>query len=84
MRCFQNKSKFITEEYFTKHINGDGEEKLYNIGTRSLSGCQGVILLVDANQGVQAQTVSNFFRKFYNICTIIVTDTTKAGDNSSS
>ncbi len=31
--------------------------------SRSLKGCQGVILLVDANQGVQAQTVSNFFRK---------------------
>ena len=29
--------------------------------SRSLSACQGVILLVDANQGVQAQTVSNFY-----------------------
>ena len=31
---------------------------------RSLAACQGVILLVDANQGVQAQTVANFFLAF--------------------
>lgn len=29
--------------------------------SRSLSACQGVILLVDANQGVQAQTVANMY-----------------------
>ncbi|KFM82118.1 Translation factor GUF1-like protein, mitochondrial, partial [Stegodyphus mimosarum] len=28
--------------------------------SRSLAACEGVILLVDANQGVQAQTVANF------------------------
>jgi small GTP-binding protein len=32
--------------------------------SRSLAACQGVILLVDANQGVQAQTVANFFLAF--------------------
>lgn len=31
---------------------------------RSLASCQGVILLVDANQGVQAQTVANFYLAF--------------------
>ncbi len=34
--------------------------------SRSLTACQGVILLVDANQGVQAQTVSNFYMAFGN------------------
>jgi len=29
--------------------------------SRSLAACQGVVLLVDANSGVQAQTVANFF-----------------------
>ena len=28
--------------------------------SRSLGACQGVILLVDANQGIQAQTVANY------------------------
>ncbi|KAK2165573.1 hypothetical protein LSH36_48g03046 [Paralvinella palmiformis] len=32
--------------------------------SRSLSACQGVVLLVDANQGVQAQTVANFYLAF--------------------
>ncbi|XP_070552885.1 translation factor Guf1, mitochondrial-like [Ptychodera flava] len=32
--------------------------------SRSLTACQAVILLVDANQGVQAQTVANFYMAF--------------------
>jgi elongation factor 4 len=39
--------------------------------SRSLIACQGVILLVDANQGVQAQTVSNFFMAFANNLTVV-------------
>ena len=39
--------------------------------SRSLLACQGVILLVDANQGVQAQTVSNFYLAFANDLVII-------------
>merc|ERR1712121_545718 len=32
--------------------------------SRSLAACQGCILLVDANSGIQAQTVNNFFLAF--------------------
>lgn len=39
--------------------------------SRSLSACQGVILLVDANGGVQAQTVANFYLAFTNELAII-------------
>lgn len=39
--------------------------------SRSLSACQGVILLVDANDGIQAQTVANFYLAFTSELTII-------------
>ncbi|XP_060065246.1 translation factor Guf1, mitochondrial-like [Ylistrum balloti] len=39
--------------------------------SRSLAACQGVVLLVDANQGVQAQTMANFFLAFERNLTVI-------------
>lgn len=39
--------------------------------SRSLAACQGALLLVDAVQGVQAQTMANFFLAFDNDLTII-------------
>ncbi|RXM99323.1 Translation factor GUF1, mitochondrial [Acipenser ruthenus] len=38
---------------------------------RSISACQGVLLVVDANEGIQAQTVANFFLAFEAQLTII-------------
>jgi len=38
---------------------------------RSLAACQGVILLVDANKGVQAQTVANFYLAFSQNLTVV-------------
>lgn len=38
---------------------------------RSISACQGVLLIVDANQGIQAQTVANFYLAFEAQLTII-------------
>jgi elongation factor 4 len=39
--------------------------------SRSLAACQGVLLVVDAAQGVQAQTVANFYLAFESELTII-------------
>ncbi|CAG8549600.1 6330_t:CDS:10 [Paraglomus brasilianum] len=39
--------------------------------SRSLAACQGTLLLVDASQGIQAQTVANFFLAFDQGITVV-------------
>lgn len=58
-------------EYMLNLIDTPGHVDFSNEVSRSLATCQGVILLVDANQGVQAQTVANFFLAFSNDIVII-------------
>jgi translation factor GUF1, mitochondrial len=47
--------------YLLNLIDTPGHTDFSHEVSRSLSACDGVILLVDANEGVQAQTVANYF-----------------------
>src|SRR5438046_8218071 len=59
------------EEYLLNLIDTPGHVDFSYEVSRSLYACQGVLLLVDATQGVQAQTMAHFYLAFEQDLTVI-------------
>ena len=71
LNAVQLKYKYNDEEYYLHLIDTPGHVDFTYEVSRSLAACEGAILVVDAAQGIEAQTLANLFLALDNNLTII-------------
>ncbi len=71
LNAVQLKYKYNNEEYYLHLIDTPGHVDFTYEVSRSLAACEGAILVVDAAQGIEAQTLANLYLSLENDLTII-------------
>ncbi|MBQ6476875.1 MAG: translation elongation factor 4 [Bacilli bacterium] len=71
LNAVQLKYNHNNEEYYLNLIDTPGHVDFSYEVSRSLAACEGAILVVDATQGVEAQTLANLYLALDNNLTII-------------
>src|SRR5574344_602013 len=71
LNAVQLKYKYNSEEYWLNLIDTPGHVDFSYEVSRSLASCEGAILIVDAHQGIEAQTLANLYLAMEHDLTII-------------
>ena len=71
LNAVQIKYKYNNEEYYLHLIDTPGHVDFSYEVSRSLAACEGAILVVDASQGIEAQTLANLYLALDNNLTVI-------------